>query len=33
MATLKLTPWWDPLRGEPCFEKLVEEARQPLELK
>jgi serine/threonine protein kinase/tetratricopeptide (TPR) repeat protein len=30
---LKLTPWWDPLRGEPCFEKLVEEAKQPLELK
>ena len=20
---LKLTPWWDPLRGEPCFEKIV----------
>jgi TolB-like protein/Tfp pilus assembly protein PilF len=20
---LKLAPWWDPLRGEPCFEKLV----------
>ena len=30
---LKLTPWWDPLRGEPCFEKLVEEAKQPIELK
>jgi TolB-like protein/Tfp pilus assembly protein PilF len=27
---LKLTPWWDPLRGEPCFEKLVEEAKKPL---
>ena len=30
---LKLTPWWDPLRGEQCFEKLVEEAKQPLKLK
>ncbi|MDQ6765599.1 MAG: protein kinase [Verrucomicrobiota bacterium] len=30
---LKLTPWWDPLRGEPCFEKLVEEARKPLTAK
>jgi serine/threonine protein kinase/tetratricopeptide (TPR) repeat protein len=30
---LKLSPFWDPLRGEPCFEKLVEEAKQPLELK
>ena len=30
---LKLTPWWDPLRGEPCFEELVEEARKPLALK
>jgi TolB-like protein/tRNA A-37 threonylcarbamoyl transferase component Bud32/Tfp pilus assembly protein PilF len=20
---LKLFPWWDPLRGEPCFEKIV----------
>ena len=20
---LKLEPWWDPLRGEPCFEKIV----------
>jgi len=20
---LKLQPWWDPLRGDPCFEKLV----------
>jgi serine/threonine-protein kinase len=27
---LKLAPWWDPLRGEPCFEKLVEEAKKPL---
>jgi hypothetical protein len=20
---LKLFPWWDPLRGDPCFEKIV----------
>ena len=20
---LKLLPWWDPLRGDPCFEKVV----------
>jgi hypothetical protein len=20
---LKLMTWWDPLRGEPCFEKIV----------
>jgi hypothetical protein len=20
---LKLDPFWDPLRGEPCFEKIV----------
>jgi hypothetical protein len=20
---LKLLPFWDPLRGEPCFEKIV----------
>jgi hypothetical protein len=20
---LKLLPWWDPLRGDPCFEKTV----------
>jgi TolB-like protein/Flp pilus assembly protein TadD len=30
---LKLFPWWDPLRGDPRFEKLVEEARQPVPLK
>jgi TolB-like protein/Tfp pilus assembly protein PilF len=22
-GNLKLLPWWDPLRGEPCFEKIV----------
>ena len=20
---LKQMPWWDPLRGDPCFEKIV----------
>jgi len=30
---LKLFPWWDPLRGDPRFEKLVEEAKQPVALK
>jgi serine/threonine-protein kinase len=30
---LKLHPRWDPLRGDPCFEKLVEEAKQPVALK
>ena len=29
-GALKLDPLWDPLRGEPCFEKIVEEARKPL---
>jgi len=30
---LKLFPWWDPLRSNPRFEKLVEEAKQPVTLK
>jgi TolB-like protein/Flp pilus assembly protein TadD len=30
---LKLHPYWDPLRGEPRFEKLVEEAKQPVAVK
>ena len=30
---LKLFPWWDPLRGDPRFEKLLEEAKQPVVLK
>jgi hypothetical protein len=30
---LKLHPYWDPLRGDPRFEKLVEEAKQPVVLK
>jgi len=30
---LRLHPWWDPLREDPRFEKLVEEAKQPVALK
>jgi len=30
---LKLFPWWDPLRSDPRFEKLVEEAKKPVALK
>jgi len=30
---LKLFPWWDPLRGDPRFEKIVEEAKKPVALK
>jgi serine/threonine-protein kinase len=30
---LKLMPWWDPLRGDPRFDKIVEQARQPVALK
>ena len=30
---LRLHPFWDPLRGDPRFEKLVEEAKKPVELK
>jgi tetratricopeptide (TPR) repeat protein len=29
---LKLMPWWDPLRGDPRFERILEEAKQPLPL-
>jgi TolB-like protein/class 3 adenylate cyclase/Flp pilus assembly protein TadD len=32
-GALKLFPWWDPLRGDPRFEKLVEEAKEPVALK
>jgi TolB-like protein/Tfp pilus assembly protein PilF len=32
-GALKLMPFWDPLRGDPRFEKLVEEAKQPVALK
>jgi TolB-like protein/Flp pilus assembly protein TadD/tRNA A-37 threonylcarbamoyl transferase component Bud32 len=30
---LKLHPFWDPLRGDPRFEKLIEEAKKPVALK
>jgi tetratricopeptide (TPR) repeat protein len=30
---LKLLPFWDPLRGDPRFEKLLEEAKKPVVLK
>jgi len=30
---LKLFPWWDPLRGDPRFEKILEQAKQPVALK
>jgi len=30
---LRLDPFWDPLRGDPRFEKIVEEAKQPVALK
>jgi serine/threonine protein kinase/tetratricopeptide (TPR) repeat protein len=30
---LKLLPFWDPLRGDPRFEKIVEESKQPVALK
>jgi hypothetical protein len=30
---LKLLPFWDPLRGDPRFEQLVEESKQPVALK
>jgi serine/threonine-protein kinase len=32
-GALKLFPWWDPLRRDPRFEKIVEEAKQPVQLK
>jgi len=32
-GALKLLPFWDPLRGDPRFEKLVEEAKKPVALK
>jgi serine/threonine protein kinase/Flp pilus assembly protein TadD len=30
---LRLHPYWDPLRGDPRFEKLVQEAKRPIALK
>jgi serine/threonine-protein kinase len=30
---LKLLPFWDPLRNDPRFEKIIEETRQPVALK
>jgi serine/threonine protein kinase/tetratricopeptide (TPR) repeat protein len=30
---LRLHPFWDPLRGDPRFEKLVEEAKKPVVMK
>jgi serine/threonine-protein kinase len=30
---LKLMPFWDPLRGDPRFEKIMGEAKQPVALK
>jgi TolB-like protein/class 3 adenylate cyclase/Flp pilus assembly protein TadD len=29
---LRLHPWWDPLRDDPRFEKIVEEAKKPVAL-
>ena len=29
---LKLMPFWDPLRGDPRFEKIVEEVKVPVAL-
>ena len=30
---LRLDPFWDPLRGDPRFEKIVEEAKEAVALK
>ena len=30
---LRLQPWWDPLRGDPRFEKLIEESKKPVAMK
>jgi len=29
---LRLHPWWDPLRDDPRFEKLLEESKKPVPL-
>jgi serine/threonine-protein kinase len=30
---LRLHPWWDPLRDDPGFERIVEESKRPVALK
>jgi tetratricopeptide (TPR) repeat protein len=30
---LRLHPYWDPLRGDPRFDKIVEESKKPVALK
>jgi len=30
---LRLFPWWDPLRDDPRFERLVSQAREPVKIK
>jgi hypothetical protein len=30
---LRLHPYWDPLRGDPRFERLVDEAKKPVAVK
>ena len=30
---LRLHPYWDPLRGDPRFEKLLEESKKPVAMK
>jgi tetratricopeptide (TPR) repeat protein len=30
---LRLHPWWDPLRDDPRFEKIIEESKKPVALK
>jgi hypothetical protein len=32
-ALLRLDPIWDPLRGDPAFQKLCEEAKKPIAMK
>ena len=32
-GNLRLEPDWDPLRGDPRFEKIVEESKKPVALK
>ena len=30
---LRLHPWWDAIRQDPRFDKLVEKAKKPVEIK